>query len=171
MMVTSSSDMCLHNSLWQSIWLKTYLILLYTSSSAISRPSLLYVVSTKTRTLGSILNLASDLWSCAWVWSDGDLFSVWQWINGIGFVSRFISLQGITEGEGEVIYYCIKYQKLFIMLTVSSVKWHRQRRSNGFSLYTSDVSMRATSNVIPSWCQATRQIQSKRSKSNGTCFI
>lgn len=70
----------------------TYLILLYTSSSAISRPSLLYVVSTNTRTFGSILSLASDLWSCVFDGSDGDLFSVWQWINGIGFVSRRMSL-------------------------------------------------------------------------------
>lgn len=70
----------------------THFILLYTSSSAISRPNLLYVVSTNTRTFGSILSRASDLWSCVCDESDGDLFSVWQWINGIGFVSRCISL-------------------------------------------------------------------------------
>lgn len=75
--------------------LSTYLILLYTSSSAMSRPSLLYVVSTNTRTFGSILNLASDLWSWVLAESAGDLFSVWQCINGIGFVSRRISLRNI----------------------------------------------------------------------------
>lgn len=39
---------------------QTYFIRLYTSSSAISRPTFEYVVSTNTKTFGSILRRASD---------------------------------------------------------------------------------------------------------------
>lgn len=117
----------------------TYFIRLYTSSSAISLPSLLYVVSTNTRTFGSILNRASDLWSWVWAGSDGDLFSVWQWINGIGFVSRCINLHRIRKKEkrerknlwlllfivfsllSRVFLSCLKWFSLFVRLAFQYV--------------------------------------------------
>ena len=71
---------------------KTHFIRLYTSSSAISLPNLLYVVSTNTRTFESIFNLASVRWSWLDGASDGDLFNVWHRIIGIGFVSRWMRL-------------------------------------------------------------------------------
>ena len=71
----------------------THFIRLYTNSSAMSRPSLEYVVSTNTSTFGSMRNLASDRWSCVWCPS-GDLLllNVPHRINGDGFVSRWINL-------------------------------------------------------------------------------
>lgn len=76
-----------------SILQYTHFIRLYTNSSAMSRPSLEYVVSTNTNTFGSIRNLASERWSCVWCPS-GDLLllNVPHRINGDGFVSRWINL-------------------------------------------------------------------------------
>lgn len=78
-------------SLW--LLLSTHFIRLYTSSSAISRPSLLYVVSANTSTFGSIFSLASDLWSCVSDESEWVLSGVWHRTIGTGFVSRCMKLK------------------------------------------------------------------------------
>lgn len=83
---------------------ETYLILLYTSSSAMSRPSREYVVSTKTKTFGSIRSRASERWSGA---SDDSIIvlslSMRHRINGSGLVSRWMKLQ-IQNKQSQIRY-------------------------------------------------------------------
>lgn len=141
----------------------TYLIRLYTNSSAISRPSLLYVVSTKTRTFGSILNLASDLWSCVFAGSAGDLFSVWQCINGIGgLVSRRISLRSIKRNIN-LLWSNIK--KLFIVFVDGRVEGIFISSNVSICVHVCWLEPMPTKSI------GTTQKQIQPMESNGTCFI
>lgn len=80
--------------------LSTHFIRLYTSSSAISRPSLLYVVSANTSTFGSIFSLASDLWSCVSDESGCARCGCWHRTIGTGFVSRCMKLKRERKKRG-----------------------------------------------------------------------